>query len=80
MAGLGEPGPDLPPALLDSCPERLVHDAAVLDRDLVGTLDLVERDAQRRLVVVDLKTAARKYSEDQASYCSSFRACGAHWG
>jgi hypothetical protein len=24
--------------------------------------------------VVDLKTAARKYSEDQASYCSSFRA------
>jgi RecB family exonuclease len=65
MAGLGEPGPDLPPALLDSCPERLVHDAAVLDRDLVGTLDLVERDAQRRLVVVDLKTAARKYSDLQ---------------
>jgi RecB family exonuclease len=38
---------------------------AVLDRDLVGTLDVVERDAQRRLVVVDLKTAARKYSDLQ---------------
>jgi putative RecB family exonuclease len=38
---------------------------AVLDRDLVGTLDLVERDADGRLVVVDLKTAARKYSNLQ---------------
>ena len=35
---------------------------AVLDRDLVGSLDLVERDAEGRLVVVDLKTAARKYT------------------
>ena len=35
----------------------------VLDRDLVGTVDLLERDAERRLVVVDLKTAARKYSD-----------------
>jgi CRISPR/Cas system-associated exonuclease Cas4 (RecB family) len=33
----------------------------VLDRALVGTLDLVERDAEGRLVVVDLKTAARQY-------------------
>jgi hypothetical protein len=33
----------------------------VLDRALVGTLDLVERVAEGRLVVVDLKTAARKY-------------------
>jgi RecB family exonuclease len=38
---------------------------AVLDRDLVGTLDLVESDADGRLVVVDLKTAARKYSDLQ---------------
>ena len=38
---------------------------AVLDRDLVGTLDLVERDTDGRLVVVDLKTAARKYSDLQ---------------
>jgi putative RecB family exonuclease len=38
---------------------------AVLDRDLVGTLDLVERDAGGGLVVVDLKTAARKYSDLQ---------------
>jgi RecB family exonuclease len=38
---------------------------AVLDRDLVGTLDLVEREADGRLVVVDLKTAARKYSDLQ---------------
>ena len=52
----------------------------VLDRALVGTLDLLERDAGGGLVVVDLKTSARKYSEDQASYCSSFRACGAHSG
>jgi hypothetical protein len=33
----------------------------VLDRDLVGTLDLLERDANG-LVVVDLKTSARKYT------------------
>src|SRR5262249_21392758 len=38
---------------------------AVLDRDLLGTLDLVERDAQGRLVVVDLKTAAREYTDLQ---------------
>ena len=38
---------------------------AVLDRDLVGTLDLVEREADGHLVVVDLKTAARKYSDLQ---------------
>jgi hypothetical protein len=38
---------------------------AVLDRDLVGTLDLVEREADGRLVVVDLKTAARKYTDLQ---------------
>jgi putative RecB family exonuclease len=38
---------------------------AVLDRDLVGTLDLVERDAEGGLVVVDLKTAARMYSDLQ---------------
>ena len=33
----------------------------VLERDLVGTLDLLERDAEG-LVVVDLKTSARKYT------------------
>ena len=32
----------------------------------MGTVDLLERDAERRLVVVDLKTAARKYSDLQA--------------
>jgi putative RecB family exonuclease len=37
----------------------------VLDRDLVGTVDLLERDAQHRVVVVDLKTSARKYSDLQ---------------
>jgi putative RecB family exonuclease len=37
----------------------------VLDRDLVGTVDLLERDARRGLVVVDLKTSARKYSDLQ---------------
>jgi CRISPR/Cas system-associated exonuclease Cas4 (RecB family) len=36
----------------------------VLDRDLVGTLDLLERDAEG-LVVVDLKTLARKYTDLQ---------------
>lgn len=45
-----------------------------------STLDLVEREADGRLVVVDLKTAARKYTEDQASYCRSFRAWDAHSG
>ena len=51
----------------------------VLDLDLVGTLDLLERAAEG-LGVVDLKTSARKYTEDQASYCSSVRAGGAHSG
>lgn len=37
----------------------------VLERDLVGTLDLLERDAERRLVVVDLKTSARRYTDIQ---------------
>ena len=37
----------------------------VLDRDLVGSLDLLERDAEGRLVVVDLKTSARKYTSLQ---------------
>ncbi len=36
----------------------------VLDRDLVGTVDLLERDADG-LVVVDLKTSARKYTDLQ---------------
>ena len=36
----------------------------VLERNLVGTLDLLERDADG-LVVVDLKTSARKYTELQ---------------
>ena len=37
----------------------------VLDRALVGTLDLLERDPAGGLVVVDLKTSARKYSDLQ---------------
>ena len=37
----------------------------LLDRSLVGTLDLLERDADGRLVVVDLKTSARKYTDIQ---------------
>ena len=36
----------------------------LLDRDLVGTWDLLERDADG-FVVVDLKTASRKYSDLQ---------------
>ena len=35
----------------------------VLDRALVGTLDLIERDGDGRIVVVDLKTSARKYTD-----------------
>jgi len=38
----------------------------VLDCALVGTLDLVERDAEGRIVVVDLKTSARRYTDLQA--------------
>lgn len=37
----------------------------VLDRDLVGTLDRLEKDSEGRVVVVDLKTAARKYGDLQ---------------
>ena len=37
----------------------------LLDRDLVGSLDRLEKDAEGRLVVVDLKTAGRKYSDLQ---------------
>jgi hypothetical protein len=37
----------------------------VLDRALVGTLDLIERDGEDRIVVVDLKTSARKYADPQ---------------
>src|SRR5262249_29444219 len=33
---------------------------------LVGALDLVERDADGRVIVVDLKTSARKYTDLQA--------------
>ena len=38
----------------------------VLDRALVGTLDLIERDAEGRIVVVDLEASARKYTDLQA--------------
>jgi putative RecB family exonuclease len=37
----------------------------LLDRDLVGSLDLLERDGEGRLTVVDLKTAARRYTDVQ---------------
>jgi len=37
----------------------------VVDRDLVQGLDRLERDPEGRLVVVDLKTAARKYTDLQ---------------
>ncbi|HEY9385238.1 MAG TPA: PD-(D/E)XK nuclease family protein, partial [Gemmatimonadales bacterium] len=37
----------------------------VLHRAVVGTLDLIERDAEGRIVVVDLKTSARKYTDLQ---------------
>jgi putative RecB family exonuclease len=41
-----------------------VRAGPVGDRDLVGSVDLLERDAEG-LVVVDLKTAARKYTDLQ---------------
>ena len=37
----------------------------VLERELVVVMDLLERDREGHLVVVDLKTAARKYTELQ---------------
>jgi putative RecB family exonuclease len=37
----------------------------VLDRELMVVMDLLERDREGHLVVVDLKTAARKYTELQ---------------
>ena len=42
-----------------------VETGEVLERDLVGSLDRLERDAEGQLVVVDLKTAARKYTSLQ---------------
>lgn len=45
----------------------------VLDRALVGTLDLVERDARGGLVVVNLKTAARKYTDLQVEASAPVR-------
>jgi putative RecB family exonuclease len=37
----------------------------ILDRALVGMLDLMERDSSGRVVVVDLKTSARRYTDLQ---------------
>ncbi|MFQ5830826.1 MAG: PD-(D/E)XK nuclease family protein, partial [Candidatus Methylomirabilia bacterium] len=37
----------------------------VLDRPLVGSLDLLERSPEGQLVVVDIKTAGRKYTDLQ---------------
>lgn len=37
----------------------------VLDRDITGVVDLIERDAEQNVVVVDLKTAARKFTDLQ---------------
>ncbi|MBI4608004.1 MAG: PD-(D/E)XK nuclease family protein, partial [Candidatus Rokubacteria bacterium] len=37
----------------------------LLDRPLVGSLDLLERSPEGQLVVVDIKTAARKYTSLQ---------------
>jgi RecB family exonuclease len=34
----------------------------ILEHDLVGSLDRLERDADGRLTVVDLRTAARRYT------------------
>jgi CRISPR/Cas system-associated exonuclease Cas4 (RecB family) len=46
----------------------------VLERDVVGTLDLLERDAEG-LVIVDLKTAARKYTDLQVEASLQLSAC-----
>jgi hypothetical protein len=45
----------------------------VLDRALVGTLDLIERDGEGRVVVVDLKTSARKYQPPDRRVPSAVR-------
>jgi hypothetical protein len=50
-----------------------------LDRDLVGTLDLLKRDADG-LVVVDLKTSARKYTDLQVQTGRLRRRVGAREG
>jgi hypothetical protein len=51
----GEPAP-----LID------LETGELLDRYLVTTLDRLEKDADDRVVVVDLKTAARKSGDLQA--------------
>jgi CRISPR/Cas system-associated exonuclease Cas4 (RecB family) len=47
-----------------SVPLVNVDTGELIERDLVGSLDLLERDAEG-LVVVDLKTSARKYTDLQ---------------
>ena len=42
----------------------------VLDRDLVGILDLIERDAEGRVAVMDLKTSSGKYPDPQVDLSS----------
>jgi RecB family exonuclease len=61
-----EPGTEMVPVEEPFAVPLIDQDTGdVLDRDLVGTLDLLERDAEGRLAVVDLKTAARKYTDLQ---------------
>ena len=55
----------------------------VLDEKLVGFFDLVLREGERR-VIVELKTAAKKYSQDQLDYdlqpsAYKFAAMGLGW-
>jgi len=45
--------------------EKRLYVTYALDRDLAGGLDRLERDPEGRLVVVDLKTAARKHTDLQ---------------
>ena len=45
----------------------------VLDRELVVEMDLLERDREGHLVVVDLKTAGPKYTELQVVTCYKSR-------
>ena len=56
---------DLARRLLGVLCEKFEPGTEVLDRDLVGSLDLLPRNPDGRLVVVDLKTSARKYTDLQ---------------
>jgi hypothetical protein len=66
VAPAGAPEIASPPATTDNKP-GLFDTGEILDRALVGTLDLVERDSDDRVVVVDLKRQGYRVTIEPAA-------------